>query len=92
MENSLSENSIEARGEIIRIEGIIRDVQATPIAGVKVEAIGTVKATVTDEDGRYLLPAHSDDLLLFSKNGYVSQKSRINGQDKVNVQMTKENN
>lgn len=92
VENSLSENSIEASGEIIRIEGIIRDVQATPIAGVKVEAIGAEKATVSDEDGRYVLQAHSDDLLLFSKNGYVSQKIRINGQDKVNVQMTKENN
>ena len=92
VENSLSENSIEASGEIIRIEGIIRDVQATPIAGVKVEAVGSGQDSVTDGDGCYSLSARSDDALVFTKNGYASQKIYIKGQDKVNVQMTKENN
>ncbi|MDY5408314.1 MAG: carboxypeptidase-like regulatory domain-containing protein [Candidatus Cryptobacteroides sp.] len=80
---------MEASGEIIRIEGIIRDVQATPIAGVKVEAVGSGQESVTDGDGRYALSARSDDALVFTKNGYASQKIHIKGQDKVNVQMTK---
>lgn len=92
VENSLSDNSIEASGEIIRIEGIIRDVQATPIAGVKVEVVGSGQDSVTDGDGCYSLSARSDDALVFTKNGYASQKIYIKGQDKVNVQMTKENN
>ena len=35
-------------GKIIRIEGIVRDVQATPIAGVKVKTINSEEEVMTD--------------------------------------------
>ena len=46
---------------------------------------------MTDAKGSYSLPAHSDDILLFSKKGYASQKVRTSGQHKINIQMMKEN-
>ncbi|SCH12834.1 glycoside hydrolase family 3 N-terminal domain-containing protein [uncultured Bacteroides sp.] len=90
-ENSLSKAPVITTGKIIRIEGIVRDVQATPIAGVKVKTINSEEEVMTDAKGSYSLPAHSDDILLFSKKGYASQKVRASGQHKINIQMMKEN-
>lgn len=90
-ENSLSKAPVITTGKIIRIEGIVRDVQATPIAGVKVKTINSEEEVMTDAKGSYSLPAHSDDILLFSKKGYASQKVRTSGQHKINIQMMKEN-
>jgi len=87
----LSKAPVITTGKIIRIEGIVRDVQATPIAGVKVKTINSEEEVMTDAKGSYSLPAHSDDILLFSKKGYASQKVRTNGQHKINIQMMKEN-
>ena len=87
----MSKAPVITTGKIIRIEGIVRDVQATPIAGVKVKTINSEEEVMTDAKGSYFLPAHSDDILLFSIKGYASQKVRTNGQHKINIQMMKEN-
>src|SRR5688572_28560199 len=46
-----------AQGQTIRIVGTVRDeANAITLPGVPVEVVGTPISTVTDVDGRYVLP------------------------------------
>lgn len=76
-------------GPIIHVEGTIRDVQATPIAGAKVKSVGSSAEVVSDAKGFYFIPVHADDMLIFSKPGYTSQKIQVKDQCKINVQLMK---
>ena len=76
-------------GPIIHVEGTIRDVQATPIAGAKVKSVGSSAEVVSDAKGFYFIPVHVDDMLNFSKPGYTSQKIQVKDQRKINVQLMK---
>ena len=71
------------------MEGTIRDVQATPIAGAKVKSVGSSAEVVSDAKGFYFIPVHADDMLIFSKPGYTSQKIQVKDQCKINVQLMK---
>ena len=75
-------------GKTIRVSGIIRDVQATPIESVSICSAYTGKElTVTDKQGRYTLQVASDDYLLFKSEGYEPQTVPVKGNKDINVKL-----
>lgn len=84
-----SDENLPLTGKIINIKGSVRDVQATPIVGVKIQAVGSNEKTVTDAKGFYSISVHADGMLLFTKAGYAEQKVRVNNQSQINIQLTK---
>lgn len=76
-------------GKGIKISGIVRDVQATPIEGVSVCSAYTGKElAVTDKHGQYILKAASDDSLVFRCNGYETQSIDIKGNKVINAKLS----
>lgn len=76
-------------GKGIKISGIVRDVQATPIEGVFVYSAYTGKElAVTDKRGQYILKAASDDSLVFRCNGYETQSIAIKGNKIINTKLS----
>lgn len=76
-------------GKIIRIKGVVRDIQATPIKGVKVtDGSGKYSAT-TDGTGAYCIKAHENGSLIFSRQGYSEQRVPVKKQQKISIQLKK---
>lgn len=73
----------------LMIEGCVRDVQATPMAGCLVKCLRTGAATKTDSKGLYKIKVAGNDTLLFSKKGYTEKKVAVRQQTSINIQLTK---
>ena len=73
----------------LMIEGCVRDVQATPVAGCLVKCMRTGAATKTDSKGLYKIKVADNDTLLFSKKGYTEKKVAVRQQTFINIQLTK---
>lgn len=43
----------------------------------------------TDKNGNYIILAHEDERLLFSKVGYVTQKQDIQSRKQISIQIVK---
>lgn len=71
------------------MRGVVRDVQATPVEGVHIYSMGNKKElAVTNKKGEYLLKqVASDDILIFSKKGYVSKEILVEGCSVLNVRL-----
>ncbi len=79
-------------GEEINVSGVVRDVQATPIAGVKVFVAGEPEYWVkTDKGGNYTLKVNSLGTLSFQKAGYAGASVKIDGKKSINVVLEKGN-
>ena len=44
---------------------------------------------VSDKNGNYIILAHEDERLLFSKVGYVTQKQDIQSRKQISIQIVK---
>lgn len=76
----------------ITVSGMVRDVQATPIAGVKVYVEGEPEYWVkTDKAGNYSIKVNTNCTIIFQKAGYSSKSIKIDGQKSVNVVLEKGN-
>ena len=84
---AISMNQIS--GKIIRVKGVIRDIQATPVVGVQVQAENGGESVHTDSQGSYSIKVRADDRLFFSKKRFISQSVSVDGQMDVSIQMTK---
>lgn len=73
----------------LMIEGCVRDVQATLVAGCLVKCLRTGAATKTDSKGLYKIKVAGNDTLLFSKKGYTEKKVAVRQQTSINIQLTK---
>jgi TonB-linked SusC/RagA family outer membrane protein len=62
-----------------RVTGTVKDVKGEPLLGVNVIVRGTTNGTVTDFDGNYSLEIGTNDVLVFSYIGYVSQTLPVSG-------------
>ena len=71
------------------IEGCVRDVQATPVAGCLVKCLETGATAKTDSKGFYKIKVPGNDTLLFSKRGYAENKVPVRQQTSINIQLTK---
>ncbi len=67
------------------VSGQITDDNNDPIPGVNVIIQGTTAGTVTDAFGNYSISASSNDVLVFSFVGYVTQEIQVGNQTTINV-------
>lgn len=86
---NLAQEIRQVNGKLIEINGSVRDVQATPVHGVRVRSSFSQNEISTDKDGRYTIMAHEDECLIFSKVGYVTQKQDIQSRKQINIQVVK---
>ena len=77
-------------GRTISVTGTVRDVQATPIAGVKIQVENSQTSVVTDRQGAYMLKVKDNERLIFSKNGYAVKHVEVEGQNDISIQMNKQ--
>ena len=57
------------------------------LIGATVQVKGTGKGTITDIEGNYSINASSDDKLIFSSIGYITQEVSIGKKTIINVNM-----
>lgn len=86
---SIAQEILQVNGKLIEIKGTVRDVQATPVHGVRVQSSFSQNEVYTDKDGRYTIMAHEDECLIFSNVGYVTQKQDIQSRKQINIQFVK---
>ena len=75
----------------INVTGIVTDMNEEPLIGVSVMIQGTGTGTVTDYDGKYVLPnVPSDAKLEFTYVGMEKQIIDVNGRTSINVVMSED--
>jgi beta-glucosidase len=69
-------------GKNMKIGGVVRDIQATPVEGVEIlsESKGNFLG-YTDTNGRYLIYAQQGECLLFRKKGYLQEKAKVTDEE-----------
>ena len=83
--SSMKQNQVKTgTGKKITMRGVVRDVQ-----GVHIYSMGNkTELAVTNKKGEYLLKqVASDDILIFSKEGYVSKEMSVEGRSVLNVRL-----
>ena len=76
-------------GRSIRIKGVVRDVQATPLKGVEIHDIDGRAAAITDGNGNFEMKVHQNSRLSLSKAGYTTQLIEVKSQKDISVQLKK---
>lgn len=80
--------AVNTKGRIIKITGVVRDVQATPIEGVEVYSVGTKRVVAcTAKSGKYTAEVASDDVLIFRRSGLIDESLQVDGRKAINVKM-----
>lgn len=61
------------------INGLVRDADGKPLAGVSIVVKNSNKGTMTNGKGEFSIHANTGDVLSFSYIGYEAQQLRVNG-------------
>jgi len=73
-------------GQGVTVTGTITDVTSKdPLPGVTVLIKGTSNGTATSMDGKYLIQAKANDVLVFSFVGYEAQEIPVNGRSVIDI-------
>ncbi|NOU18926.1 MAG: SusC/RagA family TonB-linked outer membrane protein [Bacteroidales bacterium] len=73
-------------GQGVTVTGTITDVTSKdPLPGVTVLIKGTSTGTATSMDGKYLIQAKANDVLVFSFVGYEAQEIPVNGRSVIDI-------
>lgn len=79
----------ETAGKVIQVKGTVRDIQATPLDGVKVQSADSKENVLTDYRGTYSIKVKDNGQLTFSKKGFATKTVEVEGQTDVSTQMAK---
>ena len=79
--------SIALAQEILTVSGTVNGEEGKPLYGVTVKVKGTLKAVITDLDGKYKIEASGEDVLEFTFIGLEKQSIKIEGRDIININM-----
>ena len=77
----------QAAAQQRKVTGLVLDAAGVPVPGVTVMVSGTSKGTTTNADGKYMMLAEKDDILIFSCLGYKEVQERIENRSQINVVM-----
>ncbi len=69
------------------VDGTVTDEDGMPLPGVNIVVKGTSKGTQTDFDGKYNILAKSNDILVFSYVGFVTQEYRVGNATTIDAVM-----
>ncbi|MFD0991178.1 SusC/RagA family TonB-linked outer membrane protein [Mariniflexile jejuense] len=67
------------------ITGIVTDVAGQPLPGVSVVILGTKKGVSTDFDGKYVIKASKNEVLMFTYLGMANKTVLVGEQTTINV-------
>lgn len=70
------------------ITGQVTDSNGDALPGVNIIEKGTSNGTTSDFDGKYIINADSNGVLVFSYVGYETQEVEINGQSTFNITLS----
>lgn len=71
-----------------KISGIVIDTTGMPLPGVNISIIGTIKGTISDLDGNFIIECiHKTDKLLFEYIGYITQEIDLSTIDIKNLEI-----
>lgn len=73
--------SAGAYAQQISVKGTVKDQTGEPVIGANVLVKGTSNGVITDIDGKFMLSAGKNDVLLISFVGYTSQEVPVTGKD-----------
>ncbi|TXI33710.1 MAG: SusC/RagA family TonB-linked outer membrane protein [Niabella sp.] len=72
----------------IMVRGLVTDENNLPIEGVSVMVKGKTIGTATNGKGEYAIEANENDVLIFSRIGYITQQIPIAGRRNILVKLT----
>ena len=76
------------RGKEIKVQGTVRDMQATLMPEVEIYSTSLNKIVgKTNIHGEYLIKVPSNDVLLFRKKGYEEENVEVNGVPQIQIKM-----
>jgi CarboxypepD_reg-like domain len=67
------------------ITGTVTDCEGIPLAGASISILRTHEFNYTNFDGKYLITALEDDVLVYSFSGFKSQNVPINNRKIINI-------
>ena len=74
-----------------KVKGTVTDSKGQPVPGATVAVEGTTKGVITDADGDYAIDVDSDNTLVFSFVGYISQAVRVGQRKIINIELAEKN-
>lgn len=75
--------SAGAYAQQISVKGTVKDQTGEPVIGANVLVKGTTNGVITDIDGKFLLSAAKDGVLVISFVGYTSQEVPVTGKELI---------
>ena len=72
---------------LVPVKGRVVDENGNPLPGATIVIHGTTMGVATDVDGRYVMNANPDDVLVFSFVGYKEEIVPLKGKTTMNVQL-----
>ena len=69
------------------ISGTVNDSKGESLPGTSVYVKGSNNGTVTDADGKYVIQAKQNDILVFSFLGMSTQEIKVSSKQVINVVM-----
>jgi beta-glucosidase len=85
--NITGQKEAKKSDRVIVISGVVRDVQASFLKGVKVSVQGTGNTVTTDVNGAYTIKARPGDWLEFSAKGFSTQTVQVSEGSVLNVKL-----
>ncbi|MBT1696882.1 TonB-dependent receptor [Fulvivirgaceae bacterium PWU4] len=73
---------VTVKGSVVSMD------DGAPIPGVSISLKGTSSGTFSDEEGKYVIQAPADGILVFSFIGYNTQEIPINNRTQVDIRMS----
>jgi TonB-linked SusC/RagA family outer membrane protein len=85
--NLLLSVSILFAQNVQTIKGTVTDGKNETVPGASVLIKGTMQGTITDADGKYIIQADPQAVLVFSFVGMLTQEISVNGRTSIDVQL-----
>lgn len=89
--SNIEENTTEKVGKRILVSGIVRDVQASFLEGVKISIKNSKNFVVSNYKGEYAIKVKTGDIMVFSVKGFSDKEVKVTTNE-VNVKMEFVNN
>ncbi|WP_354334744.1 SusC/RagA family TonB-linked outer membrane protein [Pedobacter sp. CG_S7] len=84
---SLFGTTVMAQEVSASIEGVVKDEFGKPIAGVVINSLSRKTGTSTNIKGEYTIANIENESLVFSYNGYFTQKVAIDGKETIDIEL-----
>lgn len=76
---------MSAFAQTLDIQGVVVDDTGNSVVGAAVIVAGSNTASLTDAEGKYIIKAGKDDILVFSSLGYEELRESVSGRSRIDV-------